>query len=185
MEKIKSEINKLWIYSIFSSILFIVIGVFLFLNPSFVIHFISFVLGIFMIVAGIYAFVQYFSSSSHNLYNMYLLYGVIGFLAGALLIFNPTAVASILPLALGIWMIVHSIVKLKYSLSLRTLSSVHFSSTIIMALLTLSVGILFVLNPFQGATFLMKLLGAMIALYAFIDLVNAFCLKRNMKSIQK
>lgn len=185
MEQIEKEVKKLWIRSIFMSLLLSIIGIFLFMNPSFVIQFISFVLGIFMVVAGIFSLVKYFHTKEKNFYGADLLYGVISCLAGALLIFNPTAVASILPLVLGVWMVINSVVKLQYAFSLKSHSHVPWVFPMIMALITLSLGILFVINPFRGATFLMQFLGAMITLYAVIDFINAFSLQRNMKEIKK
>lgn len=185
MEQIKKEINKLWIRSILMSILFGVIGVYLFMNPSFVIHFISIILGIFMVVAGVFSLVKYFSSKEKDFYGADLLYGVISCLAGTLLIFNPTTVASILPLVLGVWMVVNSVIKLQYAFSLKSLSDKPWAGAMIMALITLALGIVFVFNPFRGATFLMQFLGVSITVYAIIDLINAFSLKKNIKGVKK
>lgn len=184
MKQIQKEIGKLWVRSIFLSFLLGVVGVFLFMKPSLVIEFISFVLGIFMVVAGVFSLVKYFHAKEKDFYGADLLYGVISLLAGALLIFNPTAVASILPLVLGVWMVIHSVIKLQYAFSLKSLKA-PWISTMVMALITLSLGILFVFNPFRGASFLMQFLGAVILFYAVLDLVNAFSLQRHIKYLNR
>lgn len=181
MEKIKTEIKKLWIQSIFMSIILGAIGIFLFLKPSEVIRFISTILGVFIVVAGVFALVKYFSTKDKDFYGADLLYGVISSLAGTLLICNPEAVASIFPLILGVWMVVNSVIKLQYAFSLRNLENVPWAWTMVMALFTLTLGILFVFNPFKGASFLMQVLGAMITTYATIDLINAFFLRKSIK----
>lgn len=185
MEQIKKEVNKLWIRSILMSFFLVLIGIFLFIKPAEVIQFISIFLGIFMAVAGVASLVKYFSIKEKDFYDADLLYGVISSLAGTLLICNPEAVASIFPLVLGVWMVINSVIKLQYVFSLKNVVENPLMGTGIMALITLALGILFVFNPFKGATFLMQMLGGMIAIYAIIDLVNAFSLRKNVNSIKK
>ena len=75
-------------------------------------------------------------------------------------------------------MVVNSVIKLQYAFSLKSLSDKPWAGAMIMALITLALGIVFVFNPFRGATFLMQFLGVSITVYAIIDLINAFSLKK-------
>ncbi|MEG1986999.1 MAG: DUF308 domain-containing protein [Bacilli bacterium] len=184
MKELKKEFNKVWWGSVVSSILFIIVGILLMIEPAAVITAISMIVGIAIIIAGIFAFLKYFRNTDvRDIFKFDLIYGVICVLAGSLLIVNPKAVASILPLVLGIWMIINSIIKMQYAFSLKEYKSDGWIATLIIAVITLGLGILFIFNPFKGATLLMQIIGGVITLYAVMDIVNSYILKKNVKNV--
>lgn len=184
MKEMKKEYNKVWWGSVFSSLVFLVMGILLIIKPAQIITGISIVVGIGIIIAGIFAFLRYFRNGEMKSYFRFdLIYGVICVLAGTLLILNPQAVASILPLVLGIWMIINSIIKIQYALTVKQYGQQSWLSTMVIAIITLAFGILFVFNPFKGMTILTQILGAVISIYAVLDIVNSYLLKKKVKDV--
>ena len=180
MKELKKQISKLWWDSIFTSLIFLIVGIMLILKPTEIITMISMVVGIGIMIAGIFAFVKYFKIKEKN-FRFDFIYGVICIVSGILLVLNPEAVASVLPLVLGIWMVIHSMMKIEYILTLSKNHDISFWITTILTVLTLASGILFIFNPFKGAAILTQILGSIITFYALMDVINAFVLKKSVK----
>lgn len=182
MKNLKDRFQRLFWHSLFTSFLFICVGVLLIIKPSEVIQLISIVIGIGIIIAGIFAFIKYLKLyKEQNGFYFDLVYGIICIVAGTLLIFNPNAVASILPLILGVWMLINSAFKIQYVLDLKKYQDSSWIWTLVLTILTLACGILFIFNPFRGAEILMMLLGITIIVYAIMDVINMILLRKKGK----
>lgn len=184
MEEIKKSFNKIWYGEFASSILFAIIGILLIVWPEQIIKMISTIIGIAIIILGIFGIIRYFRNNERT-FNFDLMYGIICVIAGALIITNTKVVASFLPVIIGIWMIGNSVIKIQYAMTLKDYNSNNWLTIMIVSVLTLACGILFVFNPFKGATLLTQTLGIALFAYAVVDIVNSCILKKNMKKFSK
>ncbi len=183
MKNLKQELSKVWTTTILTSLFLMIIGIMMIIYPDEIISIISIVIGIGIIIAGILAFLKYFrESKEQDFFRFDLIYGVISVLAGTLLIVNPKAVASILPLVLGIWMVINSVIKVQYALTLKQYGNTSWLKAMILALITLAGGILLVFNPFEGAAILTQIIGAILVTYAIIDIIDAYMIRKNLKA---
>lgn len=183
MKNLKQELSKVWTTTILTSLFLMIIGIMMIIYPDEIISIISIVIGIGIIIAGILAFLKYFrESKEQDFFRFDLIYGVISILAGTLLIVNPKAVASILPLVLGIWMVINSVIKVQYALTLKQYGNTSWAKAMILALITLAGGILLVFNPFEGAAILTQIIGAILVTYAIIDIIDAYMIRKNLKA---
>ncbi|MGN0973895.1 MAG: HdeD family acid-resistance protein [Bacilli bacterium] len=184
MEEIKKSFNKIWYGEFASSILFAIIGILLIVWPEQIISMISTIIGIAIIILGIFGILRYFRNNEKT-FNFDLMYGIICVIAGALIVTNTKVVASFLPVIIGIWMIGNSVIKIQYAMTLKDYNSNNWLTIMIVSVLTLACGILFVFNPFKGATLLTQTLGIALLAYAVVDIVNSCILKKNMKKFSK
>lgn len=184
MEEIKKSFNKIWYGEFASSILFAIIGILLIVWPEQIIKMISTIIGIAIIILGIFGIIRYFRNNERT-FNFDLMYGIICVIAGALIVTNTKVVASFLPIIIGIWMIGNSVIKIQYAMTLKDYNSNNWLTIMIVSVLTLACGILFVFNPFKGATLLTQTLGIALFAYAVVDIVNSCILKKNMKKFSK
>ena len=145
MEDIKKGMNKIFNVSIATSVIILVLGIFLFIQPDTIIHMISIVLGGIILVSGIIALIDYFGSK----YNPSLISGVITSIIGLILIINTKLVASILPFVLGIYFTINGINRLQYSLELKK-EKMNYLSSFIVSILIIVCRVLFIINPFGG-----------------------------------
>ncbi len=186
MNEIKNEFSKVWWSSLATSIIFVVIGILLMIYPTQIITVISMAVGIGIIIAGIFAFIRYYRNNkdvqTRNYFRFDIVYGAICVVAGTLLIVNTKAMVSILPLVLGIWMAINSIVKIQYTLTIRQMNKELATPMLVLDILTLACGILFIFNPFSGMEILTQILGAVIAIYAILDIVNATMIRSRVKT---
>lgn len=80
-------------------------------------------------------------------------------------------------------MLINGVTKLSYSLTLNNNKSAL--SSIIISLIIVLLGILLIINPFQGAKKIVQILGISILVYSLLDLIECFLIKRVMKKVKK
>jgi len=181
MKNFMKSFNKLINVSILTSAVLLVIGIFLFIEPDTVIRMISIVLGLLFLVPGISALVDYFKEKN----NSSLITGIITILISLILIINTKFVASILPFILGIYFVVNGINRLMYAVELKKQGFVDFSKSLVLALLIIFCGIIFIINPFEGALAITKIIGIFMIIYSLLDITNTVIVKKGMKDIEK
>lgn len=180
MEEIKKGMNKIFNASVITSMIILVLGIFLFIQPDTIIHMISIILGGIILIPGITSLIDYFK----NKYQPSLISGVITIIIGMILIINTKLVASILPFILGIYFIVNGINRLQYALQLKK-QGIHFSTSLVFSILIIICGFLFIINPFGGALVITKVMGIFMIIYAVLDLSNTVFIKKEMQQMNR
>ena len=134
-------------------------------------------------ILGIIKFIR----SVNNEYKeeLNIVYGVVTIILGILVIKNPEAIASILPIIIGIGIIINSATKLQYAFELKAANNNLWKSTLIISLISTVFGVILLFNPFKGAVFITKIVGILIAFYAILDIVSTFSIRRNVVEIHK
>ncbi len=170
--------------SLITSIIFVVLGLFLFIRPDATITTISYIIGGVLLVLGILSVIRYFRSDyGINALDFDLVYGVLVIIAGLYLIFNPTMLGAIFPIILGIWIIINSVTKFQYALVLKKLDKNDWKYTLLISFLTLAWGIILLINPLESVLVITQVIGIFIIIYAVLDIIDNFILKRNEEDI--
>lgn len=185
LNSIKKYYNKFFTTSIITSIVFIALGMFLFLKPETTISTISYIIGIVILLLGAFSVVKHFSDKEQNSFDFSLVYGILSIIVGIVIIVNPTALAKIITFVLGFWIVINSIIKIQYSLDLKKYNNNAWIPTLVIGLLTLIWGLILVFNPFGGALDITKLIGLFIIIYSILDIVECVILNKNIKDIKK
>lgn len=181
MEK---KIKKMCNTSLFISMLFIVVGLFLFIKPDTTISIISYIIGSALLLNGFHSIYKYFSNELiGNVFNFDLSYGVLLIIAGVFLIVKPNALATLFPIILGIWIIINSVTKFQYSLVLKRAKNEDWGYTTLISVLTLMWGIVLLYNPFKGALMITQTIGVFIIVYAVLDIIDNFIIRKNINDI--
>lgn len=180
------EFKKVFQFSILISILFILLGICLFLFPETIISMISYILGGIILVSGVISIIRYFTRKERiTMFAFDLIYGVFSIIFGVIMITNPTALATVIPFVLGIWVIINSIVKMRYSFRLKDYNQSAWLSTFVISIVMLLWGFILLFNPFEGALVITQVIGLFIIVYAMLDLVEVSLLKKNFNNIVK
>ena len=181
MEK---KINKMCNASLIISIIFVIIGLFLFIKPDTTISIISYIIGGTLLASGLFSGYRYFTAEGlGNIFNFDLVYGVLLTIAGCFLIFSPNALATLFPIILGIWIIINSVTKFQYALVLKKVKNEDWTYTTIISLLTLIWGIVLLCNPFKSVLAITQIIGVFIIVYAVLDIIDNFIIRKNIKDI--
>lgn len=179
----QKKFEKMWTTSLITSMLFIAIGLFLFFQPKATISIIAWTIGGIIIISGGLAIARYIRNKNTTSFNFDLAFGIITIIAGIMVILNPEALASLFPLILGVWIIISSATKLQYAFTLKAINNPSWLSTLIVALIMMAWGILLILNPFKGAIAITQIIGLFIVVYAILDVIETYILKKNVHDL--
>lgn len=179
MEKYFKKLSQI---STITSIIFIVVGIFLFLKPETTLSLISYILGLIILANGIMNLIRYFSNQErNNLYDFGFISGIMGVVIAIIFISQPNMIVSIIPLILGIWILINGIVKLQFAMNLRNYQNSNWIRSVVISGINVFLGIILVLNPFGGAVVLTRIIGAFLIVYAILDLLESRTIKKTLQ----
>lgn len=172
--------------SIVASVLLLVLGILLVFESEATIFTISYIVGAILICAGAFALIRFFTKSKNatSVMGLDVLYGIVTIILGCLIIKNPGAIGSLLPIVLGIAIIVSSANKIQYAFNLKNSDNDLWKTTMIISVIGTICGVVLLFNPFAGAVLLMRIVGIFIIVYAILDAVSTFIIKKNVEEFK-
>lgn len=184
MEEIKNKFKKYWWSSILTSILFIFIGILLIAFSDAILDVVAYVVGGILLAVGVFNMINVFRNKEDiRIFNVDLIYGILGLIFGFILIINPALFASIIQFFLGFWVVINSIIKLQYTWQLKKNSSDKWIVSLVLSLLILIVGLIMIFCPYESAKALTKTIGVMVIIYSVIDIVESIILRSQIKKL--
>ena len=173
--------NNYFKISFASSILYLVFGLLLFFNPSGVIVTISVIIGAISMIFGIFEIIMYTKTNSRTALTL----GAFSFVAGLILCLNTNILATIIPMIIGVALIMQGVKKLEFAASFKEKNNDSWLYLFIAAALTIIVGIILFINPILGAVVTTQIVGAFIAIYAIIDVIDNAVIKKKYDNVIK
>ena len=178
-----SLLKKFFASSVITSVTLLLLGMLLIFQSEATIIAITYIIGAILGILGIFKFIK--SLNDVNKEELNMVYGVVTIILGILVIKNPHAIASILPIVIGIGIIINSATKLQYAFELKAIDNSLWKSTLIVSIVSTIFGVVLLFNPFKGAELITKIVGILIALYAILDIISTFTIRKNVKEIHK
>lgn len=176
----KKSLQNIFVSSIVSSIIFLVVGLLLFIRPASTLSLISYIFGSVLVIIGTNSLINYYRGKEY-VSSFEMVYGTLSIIGGLILILNPRAIASLIPLILGIWIVISSLGKLKY---IDRENSYRSTPALIITILMLILGIVLIFNPFEGAIFITKMIGLFLMIYAILDIVQTIMIRNDIKKVE-
>jgi len=173
--------------SIITSIVLMILGILLIFQSETTIMIISYIVGGILVAAGALALVRYIKNAKEPRLNneLDIMYGIITIIFGLIIIKNYQAVASVIPIVLGIGIIISSAAKLNYAFQLRADKNNLWKTTMIISIISTIFGVILLFNPFKAAMGIMKVIGILIVIYAILDLISTIAIKSSVTKIHK
>ena len=173
--------KKMMLPSILSSIVFMILGIIIFMNPEVTLEIIAKVIGFMILGLGIIGIFQYIANRNEASFKLNLLYVLTTVILGGIAIYNYKIVSSILPIVLGIWICFDSFIKLRMSIGIKNMEINNWKYPCVMSILSLAIGIFLLFNPFTGAVVMMKVAAICIVVYSVIDIIQDYAIIRYLK----
>lgn len=173
--------KKMMLPSIVSSIVFLALGIIMFIYPEFTLATISKVIGFMIIGIGIIGVFQYMRNREEASFKFNLIYVLTTVILGILCVYKYKVVSSILPVILGIWVCFDSFIKLRMAIGIKNMGIANYKYPLIMSIISLLIGIFLILNPFLTATFIVKLVAVSIIIYSIIDIIQDYTIVKYLK----
>ncbi|MBP5469600.1 MAG: DUF308 domain-containing protein [Candidatus Riflebacteria bacterium] len=184
MESIKERLNLITFGTIGIDLLVIALGLFLMTNPAVGLESALLLIGILLLISGISSIIKYIMHPI-RFFRFELIYGAISIVAGILAIFKPFEVIALITSLIAIWLIISSIIKLIMAIELKRNKEETWIFDITVAALVIILGILIIFNPFSSSMLLSVYVGVMITIYAAMDIVEQFFIRKRINSICK
>ncbi len=181
MKYLKDEIQKIFVTSLVTSVIMIFLGIFLLCKPDFILTTLSTVIGIIVLVPAVISLIDYFKTK----YMANLIVGVAAGVMGIIFIFNPTFISSILPFVLGVYFLIDGLSRLQYAFEMKKNQVPGCVSAFVSSILILVLGVLMILNPFEGALAITQVIGIFLILHSALDLYNAISTKMKVTKFVK
>ncbi len=179
---IKEYIKKYEKSSIASSILMIVMAILLMLKPTAILNTIVTIFGLVILAQGIINLILYFiAGKEERVFSSALVEGILFTVVSILILANKEVMISIMPIIVGVWIIIKSIVKLQLSFNMKAMNEKNWVLILISSLITLIIGIIALVNPFEIMVTVTILTGGFLLGTGIIDLVESICIIRKLK----
>lgn len=169
--------------SIVISILMLLVSLFLIFKPFTSAVTVIWMFGIFTIVDGIIHIVSYFRTDIDSRFaNFEFSEGILELLAGTLIFISAEYLVLFMPIMIGIFIIVKSIVKMQIALNMRNSEEESWILVLILSILTILLGIFILLNPLPGfIAITITALGIFLAIYEIINIIEAIYILYKLK----
>lgn len=160
--------------SFVSSLIFILLGIIVFVKPDIVVKFTSYVLGGLLIALGIYKCVNYYIKDKNLKVVNYneLAFGISSIVLGILFIFLASTIELLFRIVIGIWLILKGISSIFQTFYITNRDKA-FYSLIVIGLIYIGIGLYIVLE----SNLVLSIIGLFMIIYGIIDLISYFVYK--------
>lgn len=123
------------------------LGVLLLVNPEGMFKVIFYVVGIFLIIKGVYKIINYFAvHGKYDFYNNDLLYGIIALVFGVLAVVLWEQLGKLIGIAVGAWMIYGALVRMNTAIKMHTAGIKEWFYVLLLSMIMLALGIYMVIS---------------------------------------
>lgn len=180
----KQDVKEFRKSYILISALYVVLGVVLAAWPTASVRMICYALGLVMIVLGLTHGIIYFTKDNlNNFLQMDLVIGIICLAFGLFVLLNPTFLASVLPFAMGIILLLGSVVKLQSAFNMRRLGFRRWYIVLVIALIIVALGIVLLCNPFAEEHYMILYIGICLILDGISNLGSLISILIRVKKL--
>lgn len=172
--------------ALFSAMLYILLGLVLLLWPEHSTSALCMVLGLVLVLSGLSDIFKFLRSRDGTLYSaVHLVAGVILAAVGLWLMARPTLIAVVIPRIMGVLICIHGCSNLGGALTLRKNQSARWAAAVILGLITLALGLLLVLAPFEVFTTAVRIIGAVLIYDGISDIWISTQVTQILKQAEK
>ncbi|MER5435351.1 DUF308 domain-containing protein [Streptomyces sp. NPDC002588] len=166
-----AALGRSWTWLLGSAVATLVPGVLVLVWPDETLHVLAVLIGLYLLVTGMFRFVAVFAREGHGERLPGLLLAVLYVLAGVLCLRNPLQTIAALSLIVGVVWLVSGILTLYTALAARDLP--HRGFVLGGALLAIVAGVVVLALPTESARALTRLLGLWLVLLGLVEVVLA------------
>lgn len=155
-----------------------IIGIILLVRPDESVEFISILCGATVIMLGVGAWISYFTKFRSS---FLAILGTLAVVAGIILCVKYRSIISAVLFLFGIFVLVGGVVDLVSALEARKNDLKSWIISVVMAVITIVLGLLVIINPFNSVMALTRILGAGLIVYAVMDLITFIQIRKMVK----
>ena len=143
------------------SVIMVILGAVLMLNPGLSMLTLCYLIGSLMVIFGITRLVGYFSKDLFRLaFQFDLALGIFCMLAGIVILVHPNNIMKLLPVIIGLFVTIDGVFKMQTAIDSKRFGLKRWYAILVLAAVTCVFGLLLIIDPFAGGKALMIFFGA-------------------------
>lgn len=151
--------------AILTGVLYILLGIVALVIPEAMQKTLGYLIGIVLIVAGLVSIICYLlRDARENYYHNEFVFGILGIVLGAVVLYKVEIVISLIPFILGVLVLCSGCSKLQDAIDLKRLGYGSWLGLLIVAAINIILGVVLIYNPFKAAILLFRVLGVVLIL---------------------
>lgn len=163
--------------AILTGVLYILLGIVALVIPETMQKTLGYLIGIVLIVAGLVSIICYLlRDARENYYHNEFVFGILGIVLGAVVLYKVEIVISLIPFILGVLVLCSGCSKLQDAIDLKRLGYGSWLGLLIVAAINIILGVVLIYNPFKAAILLFRVLGVVLILSGAGDCFLRFIL---------
>ena len=159
---------------ILMSVLYLALGIFLLMVPGTALNVVCYALGAVVLACAVVQLVRYFAVERGIFRSqLTLISGLVCLGLGAFLIIRSDIVVRILPIVFGLFVIFDSLGRIQNALELRRCNYDSWKGFLLLAVLSIVLGVVMILNPFGTMETLVMAIGVILIIEGALNLLSA------------
>ena len=160
--------------SILISVLLIIVSLFLIAKPGIAVSTVVTLFAIVFLVDGIINIIAYMMEDVEiKAYSNELIMGILLVILGLIILLNQPLFISILPIMIGLWIFIKSIMKLQLAINLKSAVAERWGLLLVSSILMAILGVLIIVNPFEAIFTLTRFVGIMMLVAEVINICES------------
>ena len=160
--------------SILISVLLIIVSLFLIAKPGMAVSTVVTLFAIVFLVDGIINIIAYMMEDAEiRAYSNELIMGILLVILGLIILLNQPLFISILPIMIGLWIFIKSIMKLQLAINLKSAVAERWGLLLVSSILMAILGVLIIVNPFEAIFTLTRFIGIMMLVAEVINICES------------
>lgn len=176
-------VKRFRLWALIVSCCLIALGALMVIWPGISALVVCIILGILCVAAGVCELCRYSELGLAGIFFRFdLALGILSIVAGILLLLHPDGAAAILPVAAGLYIIVDSVFGIQISTEMRRLGDRNSWLTTLLGILGALLGVLLIIDPFDGVLTLMVFAGVSLIISGVESLITISRISRAVKN---
>lgn len=172
--------------AILTGVLYILLGIVALVIPETMQKTLGYLIGIVLIIAGLVSMVCYLlRDARENYYHNEFVFGLVGIVVGAAVLYKVEVIISLIPFMLGILVLFSGCSKLQDAIDLKRLSYGSWIGMLVVAVINIILGIVLICNPFKAAVLLFRVLGVGLILSGASDCFSTIYFARKFRRFKQ
>ncbi len=168
--------------SILSAAIMIFIGILLMVKPETMLSSIMTILGVCLLIDGAYSVILYIAmEKDQKLYSNALVEGMVEIIAALVVLINAHLIAAILVGIAAVWIIIKSIIKIQFSISIKSVDEKSWVWVLISGVLTLALGVYMLVQPLTTVFSVTVIAGLFLLITGVIEMVESIAVLIKLK----
>ncbi len=159
-----------------------VLGIMLLINPDAITEAIFYIIGIFLMIKGVYKIVNYFAVHGRfDYYNNDLLYGVIALVFGLIAVIFWEQLRKVIGVVVGVWMIYGALVRMNSAIKMHAADIKAWFYVLLLAMVMLALGLYMIIS----VNAVMEVIGWIMIAAAVVGIVDDVIFLRRIDMVER